>query len=202
MDPIWQNITTALEVPPEVADKWLAKLKGQYSLPGRHYHSESQMIHRKAEYLSGASVCIQLASLFQYYHFDPEKDCVSENCDVLKEFLIDAKLDNKPLENNILQLLGDVNVDSFDLPEDELLYFQDLDLLMLGYSPENYKQYTVQLRQEYSTMDEQSYNKMRLKILRSFNRIPFIYASKEFSEKYESTARANIESEIKELENL
>ncbi|XP_058832831.1 uncharacterized protein LOC131690812 [Topomyia yanbarensis] len=201
MDHIWQNITTALEVPSDVADKWLIKLKKQYSLPNRYYHSEKQMIHKKAEHLSGASVCLQLASLFQYYHFDAGKDSVRENCDVLKEFLVDAKLDNKTLENNILQLLGDVSVESVDLPEDDVLYFQDLDLLILGYSPEEYKQYTVQLRQEYSAIDTESYNKMRLKILQTFNRIPFIYATKAFSEKYESAARANIENEIKELEN-
>lgn len=94
MDPIWQNITTALEVPSEVADKWLAKLKQQYSQPSRHYHNEEQMLRRKAVHLSGSSVCLQLALLFQYYNFDAGKDCVQENCDALKEFLAEAKVDN------------------------------------------------------------------------------------------------------------
>ncbi|XP_065093048.1 uncharacterized protein LOC135713745 [Ochlerotatus camptorhynchus] len=201
MDPIWQNITTALEVPSEVADKWLAKLKQQYSLPNRHYHNEEQMLRRKVEHLSGSSVCLQLALLFQYYNFDAGKDCVQENCDALKEFLAEAKIDNKALENNTLRLLGDVSVESSDLPDDDVSYFQDLDLLILGYSAEDYKLYTEQLRKEYPSKETSSYAKMRLKILQTFNRIPFIYATKEFGDKFEKTARDNIGKEIKELES-
>lgn len=94
MESVWQNITTALEIPPEVADKWLAKLRQQYAQPNRHYHNEKQMLRRKVEHLSGASVCLQLALLFQYYNFDAGKDCVRENCEALKEFLAEAKIDN------------------------------------------------------------------------------------------------------------
>ncbi|XP_055537377.1 uncharacterized protein LOC129725486 [Wyeomyia smithii] len=201
MEAIWQNITTALEVPSDVADKWLFKLKEQYSQSNRCYHNEEQMIHKKSKHLSGASICIQLACLFQYYHFVAGKDCVKENCDALKEFLAEAKLENKSLENNTLRLLGDVTVESIDLPEDDVLFFQDLDLLILGYSADEYKQYSKQLREEYSELDSGSYNRMRLKILQTFNRIPFIYASKELGDKYEQTARANIGNEIKELQN-
>lgn len=154
MDPIWQNIVTALEVPSDVADKWLTKLKAQYSQPNRYYHNEEQMISKKAEHLSGASVCLQLASLFQYYHFDAGKDCVKENCNALQELFADAKLDNvsrklgkqrksnsvstitnslqKALLHNVLRLLGDVGIECSDLSEEDLLYFQDLDLLILG----------------------------------------------------------------------
>nr|XP_029726356.1 uncharacterized protein LOC109408660 [Aedes albopictus] len=201
MEPIWQNITTALEIPPEVADKWLAKLKQQYAQPNRHYHNEKQMLRRKVEHLSGASVCLQLAVLFQYYDFDAGKDCVKENCTALKEFLAEARIENKALENNVLRLLGDVSVESSDLPDDDVSYFQDLDLLILGYPTDDYKVYTELLRKEYSTMEASSYNKMRLKILQTFNRIPFIYATTEFGEKFEKTARDNIGTEIKELEN-
>ncbi|XP_062553076.1 uncharacterized protein LOC134218183 [Armigeres subalbatus] len=201
MEPIWQNITTALEIPPDVADKWLAKLKQQYAQPNRHYHNEEQMIRRKVEHLSGASLCLQLALLFQYYHFDAGKDCVKENCDALKEFLVEAKLENKALENNVLRLLGDVSVESSDLPDEDVSYFQDLDLSILGYSAEDYKLYTEQLRKEYSSMETSSYNKMRLKILQTFNCIPFIYATTEFGDKFEKTARDNIETEIKELKS-
>ncbi|XP_053687306.1 uncharacterized protein LOC128736836 [Sabethes cyaneus] len=178
MESIWQNITTALEIPSEVADKWLAKLKQQYnSQSNRHYHNEEQMIHRKAKHLAGASICVQLACLFQYYHFDAGKDCVEENCGALKEFFAEAKLENKSLENNTLRLLGDVAVESSDLPEEDVLFFQDLDLLILG-------RLTIVFQ-----------------ILQTLNRIPSIYASKELGDKYEQTARTNIGNEIKELEN-
>lgn len=94
MDSVWQNIVTALEVDPAVADQWLAKLKEQYGQPGRHYHNEQQMLAKKLEHLAGASVCLQLATLFQYFHFDAGRDCAAENCDALKEFLASASVDN------------------------------------------------------------------------------------------------------------
>ncbi|KAL1395432.1 hypothetical protein pipiens_011258 [Culex pipiens pipiens] len=200
MDSVWQNIVTALEVDPAVANQWLAKLKQQYGQPGRHYHNEQQMLAKKLEHLAGASVCLQLATLFQYFHFDAGRDCGAENCDALKEFLASASVDNKALINNVLRLLGDATVESSDLPDDDVAFFQDLDLLILGHPPQEYKVYTEQLRKEYP--EPASYNKMRLKILQSFSRIPFIYATKEFGDRYEQTARANIESEIKELESL
>ncbi|XP_055629451.1 uncharacterized protein LOC129770560 [Toxorhynchites rutilus septentrionalis] len=202
MDPIWQNIVTALEIQSDVADKWFTKLKAQYSQPSRHYHNEEQMMIKKAEHLlNGASVCLQLAALFQYYHFDAGKDCVKENCDALREFFADANLDNKALLDNVLRLLGDVGIESSDLPEEDVLYFQDLDLFILGCPPEDYKVYRELLRKEYSTVETGSYNKMRLKVLQVFNRIPFIYSTKEFNDRYENTAKINIESEIKDLES-
>lgn len=156
MDSVWQNIVTALEVDPAVADQWLAKLKQQYGQPGRHYHNEQQMLAKKLEHLAGASVCLQLATLFQYFHFDAGRDCAAENCDALKEFLASASVDNvrkggalyretidkalfsfcvlfqKALINNVLRLLGDATVESSDLPDDDVAFFQDLDLLILG----------------------------------------------------------------------
>ncbi|XP_055608684.1 uncharacterized protein LOC129755973 [Uranotaenia lowii] len=200
MDPIWQNITTALEVEQSVADKWLSKLKDQYTQSGRRYHNEEQMLGKKAEHLSGASVCLQLAALFQYYHFEAGKDCSKKNCDALKEFLAESNVDNKALINNVLKLLGDETVDSADISEDDVLFFQDLDLLILGYPSDEYKNYTKCLREEYNSLDSDAYNKMRLKILQTFNRIPFIYATKDFNDKFEKAARTNIEIEIKELQ--
>lgn len=94
MDSLWENISTALELSPEVSEKWLAKLRSQYSETNRRYHTESELIRRKIPHLTGASVCLQLAALFQYYHFDADKDCMSKNCAAVEEFFTDANLDN------------------------------------------------------------------------------------------------------------
>ncbi|XP_050097846.1 uncharacterized protein LOC126578887 [Anopheles aquasalis] len=196
MDSLWENISTALELSPEVSEKWLAKLRTQYSDTNRRYHTESELIRRKIPHLTGASVCLQLATLFQYYHFDADKDCMSKNCAAVEEFFTDANLDNKSLENNVKRLLGDMQSDAGDLLEEDVQFFQDLDLLVLGTPPEEYQQYTRLLREECTS----SYDKTRLKLLQTLCRIPCIYSTKEFSERFETVARRNIEQEVKDLQ--
>ncbi|XP_053677093.1 uncharacterized protein LOC128727231 [Anopheles nili] len=200
METIWENICTALEVSPELSEKWLAKLHAQYTEPHRHYHSESELIRRKVPHLLGASVCLQLATLFQYFHFEAEKDCMPRNCEVVTEFFTENKHLSKSLENNVKRLLGDPQADASELTEDDVQFFQDLDLLVLGTPPDEYKQYTEQLRAECTPEDVSSYDKMRLKLLQTLSRIPTIYLTKEFNERFEDVARANIEQEIKDLQ--
>ncbi|XP_049293826.1 uncharacterized protein LOC125769254 [Anopheles funestus] len=201
MENIWENISTALELSPETSDRWLSKLRTQYAQSHRHYHTESELIRRKVPHLIGASICLQLATLFQYYHFEADKDCVARNCEAVCEFFAVVQLENKTLEANVKRLLGDVQTETGDLLESDVQYFQDLDLLVLGTSPEDYKQYTQQLRNECPVEDVNSYDKMRLKLLQTLNRIPSIYTTKEFCDRYETIARANIEQEIKDLQS-
>uniref|UniRef100_A0A182MM00 Uncharacterized protein n=1 Tax=Anopheles culicifacies TaxID=139723 RepID=A0A182MM00_9DIPT len=200
METIWENISTALELSPDTSDRWLTKLRTQYAQSHRHYHTESELIRRKVPHLTSASICLQLAALFQYYHFEADKDCVARNCEAVGEFFTDAQLDNKILEVNVKRLLGDVQMETGDLSESDIQYFQDLDLLVLGTPPEEYKQYTQQLRNECPAEEVNSYDKMRLKLLQTLNSIPSIYTTKEFSDRFERIARANIEQEIKDLQ--
>ncbi|XP_052861353.1 uncharacterized protein LOC128268336 [Anopheles cruzii] len=200
MESIWENISTALELSPEVSSKWLRKLRTQYSEGHRHYHNESELIRRKVTHLTGASVCLQLATLFQYYHFEADKDCVTQNCAAVDEFFVDAQLDNKDLEADVKRLLGDMKADAHDLPEEDVQFFQDLDLLVLGIPAEEYQKYTELLRNECQVAGTSSYDRMRLKLLQTLSRIPCIYSTKEFSERFETLARRNIEQEIADLQ--
>ncbi|XP_053664108.1 uncharacterized protein LOC128713275 [Anopheles marshallii] len=200
MENIWENISTALELSQETSDRWLTKLRTQYAQSHRHYHTESELVRRKVPHLTGASICLQLAALFQYYHFEADKDCVARNCEAVNEFFTDAQLENKTLEANVKRLLGDLQMETGNLSERDVQYFQDLDLLVLGTSSEDYKQYIEQLRNECPAADVNTYDKMRLKLLQTMGRIPSIYMTKEFSDRFESIARANIEQEIKDLQ--
>uniref|UniRef100_A0AAG5DC75 Uncharacterized protein n=1 Tax=Anopheles atroparvus TaxID=41427 RepID=A0AAG5DC75_ANOAO len=200
MEDLWDNISTALELSPELSKRWLAKLRVQYSESHRHYHNEHELLRRKVSLLTGASVALQLAALFQYYYFEADKDCMNQNCEAVSEFFSDMTLSNKMLEANVKRLLGDLQSDGGDLSESDVHFFQDLDLLVLGTPPEEYKKYTQQLRNECPSEDIRSYDKTRLKLLLTLSRIPCIYLTKEFSEQYESLARTNIEQEIKELQ--
>lgn len=54
------------------------------------------------------------------------------------------------------------------------------------------------MRKEFPELDDEAYNKMRLKVLQSLVTIPVIYSSEAFAS-LEFTARANIEKEVTEL---
>lgn len=99
----------------------------------------------------------------------------------------------------VLKLLGDDSIECLQGFDEEFDLFQDLDLFILGSSPSEYKTYTKLLQKENSFMELEKYKSMRLKILQSFLRIPSIYCTKEFRDKFEETARVNIKNEIEEL---
>lgn len=95
--------------------------------------------------------------------------------------------------------MGDESVEQIDDFLSDWEYFQDLDLSILGSSPEEYKRYTELLRQEYNTMNIEMYKSMRSKVLQTFLTIPRIYSTREFCDQFEVCARNNIKNEIVEL---
>lgn len=78
-------------------------------------------------------------------------------------------------------------------------FFLDCDLGILGSSPELYKAYTVQIRNEYRIYPDFLYKPGRKKVLEHFLQQDRIYKTDLFYEKWEKLARQNIRSELEEL---
>ena len=81
---------------------------------------------------------------------------------------------------------------------DEAL-MQDLDLAILGKSPEEYKNYSQAIREEYKKFDDSVYNPNRISILQNFLTKDRIYNTEYFRDNFEKTARENIQDEIQSL---
>lgn len=81
----------------------------------------------------------------------------------------------------------------------DLDYFLDFDLQILGTSPEAYRQYTQQIRQEYSIYPDLLYKPGRKKAMQHFLEMPTIFRTPVFRELYEAQARQNIQAEIDTL---
>jgi len=75
----------------------------------------------------------------------------------------------------------------------------DIDLSILGYSPEKYSQYKKNIRKEYSWVPENDYVSGRKKVLESFLKKQKIFQTEYFYSKYEQNARINIQEEIRAL---
>ncbi len=83
--------------------------------------------------------------------------------------------------------------------DDDLSYFLDFDMSILGSEETIYDIYTKQISDEYSFYPTFLYNRGRRKVLESFLEKTSIYNTPTFKNLLEQSARANIQ---RELENL
>ncbi|KAH8346410.1 hypothetical protein KR084_012205 [Drosophila pseudotakahashii] len=204
MEKIWKKVCEHHDVPEQVANEWFARIQQHLSSedPARAYHNWQEMMQRKEPHLAGvANPNIVLAAFFQYYHFDGNRSCAEQNCEVFEEFCHDAVIEDDHAKSLVCNLLGRKTPENqlTWCHDDEANLLQDVDLVVLAASPEEYKHYTTLLRSEYANLDDATYKAMRIKVLETLLMIPSIYATGDYHDKYEELARANIRSEIGEL---
>ncbi|MEM9484886.1 MAG: hypothetical protein AAGA83_14495 [Cyanobacteria bacterium P01_F01_bin.116] len=68
----------------------------------------------------------------------------------------------------------------------------DIDLAILGASPQRFTQYETQIRQEYVWVPQPLYRQKRQTVLMQFLNRPHIYQSPLFQQRFESQARRNL----------
>lgn len=83
---------------------------------------------------------------------------------------------------------------------DDVHYFLDFTMAVLGASVVEYDQYTTKIQAEYIHLPTTAYNQLRVKILKSLLLMPNIYATREFQKEREKTARENLQREIDNLQ--
>lgn len=203
MEEIWMNACRKVEISDDIAHTWYEKIRlKMVQGSGRLYHNWDELLLRKKDYLgeiSSTSSTLVFAVFFQYFEFDGKRNCVEKNCQAFDEFCVDAGLKDENTIRFVKKLLGDESIDAMPGYDEQCNLLQDLDLLVLGSSPEEYKRYRQLLREEYSYLDDSSYTKMRLKVLETFLMIPTIFSTNDFKSKFEDVARKNIVNEIEEL---
>ncbi|ADV48787.1 hypothetical protein Celal_1475 [Cellulophaga algicola DSM 14237] len=75
----------------------------------------------------------------------------------------------------------------------------DVDLTILGQGTETYKKYAEQIRKEYQIYPDFMYRKGRKQVLKSILELDTIYKTNVFIKEYETQARENLSTELKEL---
>ena len=75
----------------------------------------------------------------------------------------------------------------------------DIDLSVLGRSPNLFDRFEQQIRQEYASLSESAYRNGRSQVLEKFLERPAIYQTTPFRERYEAQARANLARTLKKL---
>lgn len=197
----WFGLSSQLQLDQQQAKAIFNDLVEVYSDCSRHYHN-LEHIHQLLNLLSEVEdrcECfsgLQLTAWFHDYVYNPQA-----NDNELKSALYAAKILNQlNLEPKIIELVTQIIVSTQKhkplIESRDNLIFLDLDLAILGTSPDKYSEYAQQIRKEYSYKCDRDYSRGRKQILTIFLSRPKIYYTDYFYSKFEQQARNNIEAEL------
>lgn len=101
-------------------------------------------------------------------------------------------------ETNELILLTKSHADVNPSTTQDMLLFLDMDLSILGTSPEVYRRYCANIRKEFKAFPDFLFRNGRRSFLKSQLERPLIFHTKQFRNRYEAQARINMLSELNE----
>lgn len=198
-------------IPKKIIEYHWQNLINHYQQPHRFYHNFSHIQVLIKHFLANQSHFSQpnhvLLAIFYHdviYQTDIQQNISNEQQSA--DFLLNCwqtLIDKSVLEPAIILILATekhqlpINIDK-NLSNDIAL-FLDMDLSILGSSPNIYQQYAQQIRQEYVHIPDLMYRQGRSQILQHFLIRPRLYFSESFFQQYEQLARQNIINEINSL---
>ncbi|MFN8714865.1 MAG: hypothetical protein ACK5Z2_18605 [Bacteroidota bacterium] len=199
----WHELT-AQTADKQLAEKLLTQLLRAWNEPQRHYHSQAHLENLLAlsrqyrSHLHNAA----LVDFAIYYHdavYKPERSDNEEKSALraekeLTQLGIDAETVNK-VAAYIRSTAAHGNAGNTD---NDLNFFLDFDLSILGAEAAVYDLYAFQVREEFSIYPDLLYKPGRAKVLEKLLQPP-LYRTGLFSELFEAAARGNLRRELERL---
>ena len=179
------------------------KLQSHYSEKHRHYHNANHIIAtleylQQAKHLANDYNALEVALWFHdaiYKVFSSSNELDSANW--ASEFLKNNNATDD-LIGRVHRLIMATLHNATPSDNDESLLV-DIDLSILGCSSEFYDQFEVWIRKEYKLIPSFIYKKKRKEILKIFLARERIYSHEYFFEKFEKSARINLQNAIDSL---
>ncbi len=176
-------------------------LAARYSESHRHYHTLSHIAHALKEFEEVkpfANHPFEVA-LAIYYHdavYETQKGNENEKESALlaKRIIQHAELSND-VEMRVCNLILATTHKTLPQTMDEKILV-DVDLSILGRPENEFKKYEENIRKEYSFVPEKMYKSVRVDVLTRFLNRKRIYSTDYFHDKYEQSARKNLENSI------
>ncbi len=197
----WFSLMSGMGFPPseDVYDELLR----HYQQSHRHYHNTKHLIAvldrlDECESLANDKNAIGLAlwfhdAIYKIASSTNEKD----SADWALSFLDSVGADGV-LAQKVYSLIMATIHESAAVDNDERLIV-DIDLSILGCSPELYSEFEINIRQEYRVVPWFIYRKKRINVLQSFLDREHIYSHRVFRDTLESQAKANLTGAITKL---
>lgn len=198
----WHRLMDAWSFHPN-EDTFHALVKA-YSKPGRHYHSVAHVdacLHH-LDQCSPAMDHPEEVELALWFHDAVYKPLAGGNeqksADWAGQFLLDnAAGQEKAARVHRLIMVTEHNAPTRTADESILV---DIDLAILGSSPDIYDVFERGVRQEYRVVPQFLYQKKRIAVLRGFLERDRIYHNEPFASEREKPARQNLTNAIARLE--
>ncbi|KMQ94620.1 hypothetical protein RF55_5216 [Lasius niger] len=173
----WKEATEGLDA--AICNAWFTRLQEVYSEERRTYHNLDSLREKLNHYydIKGNLKnprAVLLAIFFQNFEYDPKAlDGEDKNLEHFNIFADEAEIpSDAELRGETCALLKVAATHSTEAHKvggafggEDAHYFLDLDMAVLGSSPDSYAEYRERIRGEYSFLSEPMYTALRLKML-------------------------------------
>ncbi|XP_071953062.1 uncharacterized protein [Antedon mediterranea] len=209
----WEDLCSECSVESTLSERWWSLLEARYSEDGRYYHTLhhigklNEEISRVLSELKRPDL-VYWSVFFHDIIYDPKSSKNEEESAKMFEAFAAECLPEAPscditdVFNWILMTrshITHVHLTPNMYANEDKYYFLDADMHVLGLADDEYDEYSDQIRSEYIHVAVDTYKERRTKLLQGFLKLPNIYATQVFRDKYEVQARRNMRREIDRL---
>lgn len=200
----WFNLLKQLHADPNLGESIFVNLIEAYSSTARHYHNLYHLQHILNSLAEVRESIVNFSALglcawFHDYIYDPQAVDNEMESAIAAERILSRLRINFDTVRLVQQIILSTRKHEPFLEETDNLIFLDVDLSILGTSPDRYLAYSQAIRQEYGHLSDRDYQESRKQVLSQFLARERIYYTDYFYQRLESTARRNIQTEIDRL---
>jgi predicted metal-dependent HD superfamily phosphohydrolase len=199
----WSSVWSHLGAQSEGAHVYQA-LVAAYAEPHRRYHTLAHLQDCLQQFDTACTLTIQPAAVEMalWFHdaiYDTHAaDNEARSAQWAREALAEAGIAGDVVQH-VVDLVLVTQHQAHPVGVDACVLV-DIDLSILGRSPEVFDVYESQIRAEYAWVPAATFRQRRAHILQSFLERPLIYSTPFFQERYETQARANLVRSITRLQ--
>jgi predicted metal-dependent HD superfamily phosphohydrolase len=188
-----------------LAGEYWQELEAFYSQPQRFYHNLSHLeqLYQELEAVT-TSVSDWDAICFAIYYHDAVYDAASLHNEEKSAELAERRLGSMHVPEATTSkscriILATKRHERSD--DDDVNFFTDADLSVLGREDAAYAAYYNQIRKEYAIYPDALYYPGRKKVLEHFLQMDVIFKTSHFYHRYEAQARKNLKVELEMITN-
>ncbi|EAZ91218.1 HD domain-containing protein [Crocosphaera chwakensis] len=199
----WLKLIGQYSINPSLQKKLWSEIETAYQQPERFYHNLEHLIYLVELGIQYQSHIEDFNTLlFAIFYHDiiyqiKEKDNEIKSAELAVEKLSLIKYPQTQIRKCYYQIIATKKHELNQDKDTNLLL--DFDLAILGEKRNKYLEYAENIRKEYLIYPDHIYNQGRRQVLQEFLERNFLYKTKLFQDKFEETARKNLNWELGQL---
>ncbi len=201
----WQHLLQSFSVEAVAIEKTFQLLVRSYSCRERLYHNLDHIYHvlstiNALQKYTQSLTTVKLAAWFHDVIYDT-KSRNNEECSARYAQELLSRLGISATTTSVVnRLILNTKYHQADIEDIDSQVLLDADLAILAAHPEKYQKYAQAIRQEYGWVSETDYILGRQQVLEKFLQRQQIYFTPLMFQQREASARANIKTEIQDLQ--